>query len=101
MDTDTHTAERPAAVALPARPHVLYDIAAAANFVSEELGIATSYEKMRAYADRNRLPFVKSPLDGVRRVSELALYEVYIAPHREALSDWRKGKAPGGGKRRR
>jgi hypothetical protein len=101
MDTETHTAERAAAVALPARPHVLYDIAAAASFVSEELGVETSYEQMRAYADRRRLPFVKSPLDAKRRISELALYEAYVGPHREALSDWRKGKVPGGGKKRR
>lgn len=92
--TDTPTA-------LPARPHILYDIAGAARFVSEELCVPTSDEQMRSYADRKRLPFVKSDMDAKRRISELALYEAYVGPHRDALSDWRKGKAPGGGKRRR
>lgn len=86
---------------LPARPHVMYDIAAAANFVTVELGIDTSYDQMRVYADRKKLPFVKSPLDARRRISELALYEAYVRPHQDALSEWRKGRVPGGGKRRR
>jgi hypothetical protein len=99
--TDAYSPERPATIALPARPHILYDIGGAARFVSDELGIPTTPDQMRSYADRARLPFVKSPLDAKRRISELALYEAYIGPHREALSDWRKGRVPGGGRRRR
>ena len=56
----------------------------AADFVTNKMGLPTTYQAMRTRADTGKLPFFQEPGSKRRIIAESALIEVYMRRQIEA-----------------